>query len=273
VTTGAGSVVSFSRPPQSFSADGDRATLCSPRKLVVFGCLAVLGVALLTSLGVWQVERRAWKLDLIDQVERRVHAAPVPAPGPALWPRITAAKDAYRHVSVTGHFLDVRPALVQAVTERGGGYWVLAPFRSADGFTILINRGFIPADHAEDKLHAAHAIGDTVMLTGLLRVTEPGGGFLRHNDPGADRWYSRDVAAIATARAVRDVAPYFIDANASAEASGAPIGGLTVITFPNNHLVYAVTWFGLAIMLAGWSLYAARQEWRIRRFRAAGIAN
>jgi surfeit locus 1 family protein len=235
-------------------------------KLFAFAASATIGVAVLMGLGVWQLERRVWKLDLISRVEQRVHAAPVSAPGPASWPRINAADDAYRRVRVTGHFLGARETLVQAVTERGGGYWVVAPFRAMEGFTVLVNRGFVPADRAQSELRAAEAPGETT-LTGLLRVTEPGGAFLRHNDPAADRWYSRDVAAIAAARGIQEVAPYFIDADRSADPAAFPVGGLTVIAFPNNHLLYALTWFGLAAMLAGWSLYVAILEWRLRRIR------
>ena len=98
----------------------------------------------------------------------------------------------------------------------------------------------------------------------LLRVTEPGGGFLRSNDPAGDRWYSRDVAAIAAARGVTEAAPYFIDAEAS-PAGGYPVGGLTVLKFRNNHLVYALTWFALDLMLIAAAAYVARSEWKRRR--------
>ena len=235
-------------------------------KLFAFGAVATIGAAVLMGLGVWQLERRVWKLDLISRVEQRVHAASVSAPGPSSWPRINATDDAYRRVRVTGHFLGARETLVQAVTERGGGYWVVAPFRAMEGFTVLVNRGFVPAERAESESRATQAPGDTT-LTGLLRVTEPGGAFLRHNDPATDRWYSRDVAAIAAARRIQEVAPYFIDVDRSADPAALPVGGLTIIAFPNNHLLYALTWFGLAVMLAGWSLYVALQEWRFRRIR------
>ncbi|MCA3579738.1 MAG: SURF1 family protein, partial [Bradyrhizobium sp.] len=88
-------------------------------------------------------------------------------------------------------------------------------------------------------------------VTGLLRMSEPKGGFLRSNDPAAGRWYSRDVAAIAATRGLSQVAPYFIDADATPNPGGTPLGGLTIVRFPNNHLIYALTWFALAFMLAG----------------------
>jgi surfeit locus 1 family protein len=245
----------------------ERRVPASPVRLAVLGIVAGVTVALLTVLGIWQVQRLGWKRDLIARVDQRVHAAPVPAPGPAAWPHINAAADAYRRVLVRGQFLSGCDTLVRAVTELGGGFWVLAPFRAADGFTVLVNRGFVSSAEARGEGCAIARPSGDVTLTGLLRITEPGGGFLRHNDPAAGRWYSRDVAAIANARGLIEVAPYFIDLDASANRVAKPVGGLTVIAFPNNHLVYALTWFGLAIMAAGWSLHALRLDLAQRRAR------
>jgi surfeit locus 1 family protein len=229
--------------------------------------LALLGVTGLMALGVWQLERRVWKLQLIDQVEQRIHAAPVAVPAPETWPQINAADDAYLRVSASGRFLNDRETLVQAVTERGSGYWVITPFRTVQGFTVLINRGFVAPDLRDPAKRVAGRIAGDTVITGLVRMTEPKGGFLRANDPAAGRWYSRDVAAIAAARGLSDVAPFFIDADATPNPGGWPVGGLTVIAFPNNHLVYALTWFGLALMLIGAMAFVAHDEWRFRRGR------
>lgn len=215
----------------------------------------VVCVAVLLGLGVWQVERRAWKLDLIDRVEHRVHAVAVPIPTPADWTRVNRADDEYRHVTATGHFLNDRETLVQALTVDGPGYWVVTPLETADHGTVLVNRGFVPVERRDPSTRSAGNPVGTVEVAGLLRITEPGGGFLRRNDPAANRWYSRDVAAIAAARGLSRVAPFFIDADAAANPGGWPKGGLTVIAFPNNHLIYALTWFTLAIMLAGAGLH------------------
>ncbi|MDQ0468603.1 SURF1 family protein [Labrys wisconsinensis] len=235
----------------------------SPALLLVLGLSAALVFAGLTALGVWQLQRRVWKLDLIAQVDQRVHAAPVDTPGPAAWPAIDAARDGYRRVRAQGVFQGERAAWVQAATALGSGYWLLVPLRTDQGFTVLVNRGFVP----DRRTVAGPARAE---VTGLLRLTEPGGGFLRSNDPAADRWYSRDVAAIAQARGLTDVAPYFIDADAVPGNAGGPVGGLTVVSFPNNHLVYALTWFALAAMVAGGAAYVAREEWRARRSPAPG---
>jgi surfeit locus 1 family protein len=228
------------------------------------GLLCALAIAALTKLGIWQLERRVWKLNLIEQIEHRVNAAPVSAPGPAQWPRITADRDAYRRVRVAGQFLNEREILVQAVTRLGSGFWVLTPLRARDGFTVLVNRGFVPPDKRDLKTRTAGLTGDAAVVSGLMRMTEPTGGFLRANNPAADRWYSRDVAAISAARQITPAAPYFIDADATPVPGGLPVGGLTVIELPNNHLVYALTWFALALMLAGAVVYIGREEWRIR---------
>jgi surfeit locus 1 family protein len=290
----------------------------SPLFLAVAGTVAVLFFVLFVALGTWQVERRAWKLDLIARVEQRVHAPPAAAPGPAQWPTITAAAAEYRRVTATGTFLDDSQTLVQAVTDLGAGYWVLTPLRLADGSIVLVNRGFVPADDrdrvqpgaspapavmppsvanvrpdatsapAAAPARSASAMppglppaAPTARVTGLLRMTEPHGGFLRHNDPAVNRWYSRDVQAIAAARGLTQVAPYFIDAEVGPGDANAPRGpsktadasppsppangprtptanepavtpvpGLTVITFHNSHLVYAITWYTLALMVA-----------------------
>ncbi|WP_210248618.1 SURF1 family protein [Methylobacterium sp. WL6] len=219
--------------------------------MAAFNLASALAVAGLVALGIWQVERRAWKLDLIARVEARIGAAPVPAPGPAAWPSVTEAADAYRHVRVAGRFRHESTTLVQAVTVLGGGFWVLTPL-VADGFTVLVNRGFVPSDR-RDPAGWRRPEGE-VDFTGLLRLTEPGGAFLRSNATAEDRWYSRDVAAIASARGLSGIAPYFIDADASAD-DRLPVGGLTVVAFHNNHLVYALTWFTLAAMTLGAAIY------------------
>jgi surfeit locus 1 family protein len=223
--------------------------------LIALSLIAALMVGGLATLGMWQIDRLAWKRDLIEQVESRVHAAPVPAPPTG------SKEDAYRRVTVTGHFLHDRATLVQASTVRGAGYWVLTPLVTDRGFTLLVNRGFVPP---QERSRYSKPMG-VVQVTGLVRLSEPGGGFLRGNAPAADRWYSRDVAAIATARSLHSpVANYFIDAEHDGLKDALPMGGLTVLTFPNNHLSYAATWFALAAMAAGAYMIVMRHEWKER---------
>lgn len=221
-----------------------------PARLLV-GALALAVFAGLVALGLWQLERRSWKLALITQTERRLAAPPIAAPPPARWAGIDRS-DAYTRVILSGRYRPAANTFVQAATALGSGYWVLTPLDTGK-FTVLVNRGFVPPD-ARQQVAPPSGL---VTVQGLLRVTEPGGGFLRTNDPAADRWYSRDVAAIAAKRGLENAAPYFVDAERS--GSGWPRGGLTVVRFSNNHLVYALTWFGLAALLAFMTAWVA---WR-----------
>lgn len=217
------------------------------------GLCLLLAVAF-TWLGVWQLERRAWKLDLIARVEQRLHTPPTAVPGPAEWPTLMRAQNEYQRLTATGEFSHASETLVLAVTEKGRGHWVLTPFKTAEGFTVLVNRGFVDAVHKLPATRAAGQVSGTVTVSGLLRFTEPGGGFLRTNNPAEGRWFSRDVQAIAATQGLANPAPYFIDADAVSYKGGMatpgswPVGGLTVVSFRNSHLVYALTWFCLASM-------------------------
>lgn len=258
----------------------------SPAALVGLAVCAIGLIAALLALGTWQVERRQWKLDLIERVEQRVHASAVAAPGPTQWPLVTPATHEYRRVQVTGTYLHDLAVWVQATTRLGSGYWLLTPLRTADGSTVLVNRGFVPPEARDRPASSGCTSTGESIVTGLLRFSEPGGAFLRHNDPGANRWYSRDVLAIAASLRMTRVAPYFVDADAAGPSLGeapdaaldtapdsapvsaahrCPVGGLTVIAFPNNHLVYAITWYALALMTAGATGYVGREEWRLRQ--------
>ncbi len=222
--------------------------------------LVLLALALVfVGLGVWQVQRRAWKHALIATVEGRVHAVPVAPPAPDKLAPAAVADLAYLRISAPGRYRSGPDTLVRAVSDLGAGYWVMTPFDTATGYTILVNRGFVAQD---DKDRARWRPDGAVMLIGLLRSSEPGGGFLRANDPAAGRWYSRDVIAIARAAKLGPVAPYFVDADRLPGGDG-PVGGLTVIRFSDNHTVYALTWFIMALM-------SAFGAWRLFRRRLAG---
>ncbi|MEW6760043.1 MAG: SURF1 family protein [Pseudomonadota bacterium] len=235
----------------------------------------LLLVALFLALGTWQVVRLQWKLDLIARVDARVHADPVPPPGAARWTQVGKESDEYRRVRVSGHYLYAFTTPVQALSELGAGFWLLTPFCTDEGHIIFINRGFIPAASNKPGSYPARraganpcaAPGDKVEVTGLLRINEPKGGFLRENDPANNRWYSRDVVKLAAARGLSNVAPYFIDAGRGQDPQGAPeraVGGLTVISFTNNHLVYALTWFALALMAGAAWWWVSRHGGTIR---------
>ncbi|WP_448251464.1 SURF1 family protein [Ottowia oryzae] len=237
------------------------------RRAAVWALLATLFIVFL-SLAAWQVQRRSWKLALIERVEQRAHGQPQPLSPPASWPNLTAAQAEYQPVAVSGTWLPQHTILSQAVTELGAGFWVMTPLQQADGSRVWINRGFVP-DHQRAAWlggGAPSTDGPPVHVQGLWRANEPDGGFLRHNDPAAGRWYSRDVIAMAQAQKLANASPFFIDAGLPGEARDAadstawPRPGLTVIRFHNSHLVYVLTWLALAALTAVAAVLVRRHE-------------
>lgn len=223
--------------------------------LIVASALASIGFI---ALAAWQFQRLGWKQDLIARIEQQLQVEPV---APPVASAVVSTTDEYRRLRLRGRF-EPREVLVQATTALGGGFWVLAPLRLEDGRAVLVNRGFVPPEQRAPQQHAAP--DGLVELTGLLRLTETGGGPLRRNVPAEGRWYSRDVAGIAAQLGVAgQVAPYFVDEAADpAQPRRWPRPGLTVIRFANNHAVYAATWLALAAMAAAAAGYLVREERR-----------
>ncbi len=200
----------------------------------------------------------------MQRVDARVHASPESAPDVSQWKAVSKDVDEYRRILVEGNFLSDKDTLVVTATDLGSGYWVLTPFQRLDESIVLVNRGFIT-----QGVQPAPPLTSLQQVVGLLRMTEPEGNVLRANEPTSDRWYSRDVAAIATHQELI-AAPYFIDAEErepeqlplAAQIGQIPVGGLTRISFYNSHMVYAVTWYGLAVMIIGAGIIMVREDRR-----------
>lgn len=212
----------------------------------------------LLGLGTWQVVRLQWKEDLITRVDTRVHAEPIAAPDN--WSQVTRDNSEYLHVFANGKYLYKAQSYSYALTDLGDGYWVMTPMQLDSGKIIYVNRGFIPTAK-KDAFDAATPDNDQENhhISGLLRITEPKGAFLRKNMPAEHKWYSRDVAAMGASAGLDQVAPYFIDADKNQSADALPVSGLTQIKFPNNHLQYAITWYVMAILLLV-ALYNVRRS-------------
>ena len=178
---------------------------------------------LFAGLGAWQVERLQWKLALIRTVDARLAAAPVAPPPKSKWSSSDPQALEYTRLRLSGRFDHQRTTRVDALTDLGPGWWVLTPLDTGEG-TIIVNRGFVPKAPVRQVDPAG-----AVTVTGLLRASEPGGRFLRANDARANLFYSRDVDAIARARGLNHVAPFFIDAAAGPDPGAWPRGGLTVV--------------------------------------------
>lgn len=234
--------------------------------LLAAGCAFLILVA----LGTWQLERRAWKIGLIAQVESRVAAPARPLPPPAGWASLTRAGNEYAHVTVTGTFDHGRETLIYTVADgegpsKGPGFLVITPLRLTGGGTVLVNRGFVPDAARDPAARSAGQVAGAVTITGLLRFAEEASYFVPANDPARNGWYRRDPAQIAAARGLADVAPFLIDADGTPNPGGLPQGGGTRLAFPNRHLEYALTWYGLAAALVG-----VTAAYLLLRRRAAG---
>jgi surfeit locus 1 family protein len=226
------------------------------RALIVPGLCALAALVVLASLGVWQLQRLAWKEALIARVTARMQIsfAP-PAPAESEWPNVNAVDDEYRRVRVTGTFRHDREALVYALLSEpkgkfsGPGYWVLTPIETAGGALLFVNRGFVPLERANAATRREGQVAGIVTVTGLLRMAEGRSWFTPADDPARHLWQTRDPAAIAKAYGLSRAAPFFVDADDAPNPGGLPQGGETKLVFPNRHLEYALTWFGLALAL------------------------
>ena len=227
------------------------------RRSLIIPTLFMLAMgSFLVGLGIWQLHRLTWKEGLIEEVAERTMLPPVAPPSEAQWPSLTRDDLEYSHWQVTGKFDHSKE--IRAFTNlpdakgpvSGVGYWVMTPLLRADGSTVLINRGFVPEARRDPASRQEGQVAGSVTISGLARWTEDRNTFTPADDPGKGQWFTRDIAGIAKAEDLTRVAPFFIDADASAPG-GLPQGGETLLSFPNNHLQYALTWFGLAIGLVG----------------------
>jgi surfeit locus 1 family protein len=224
------------------------------RELVLPGAFALAGITVLIGLGLWQVERKAWKEDLIAALTERLAAAPAPLPPQRQWNDLDPARDEFRSVNVHAEFLPGQDALIYTGGSSlrsdvsGAGYWVFTPARVEDGGTVVVNRGFVPQGRERDIA----APTGTIDIIGALRWPEPRGLLTPNDDPAHNLWFARDQIVIAADKKWGDVAPFYLDMERPAPADGNwPRPGALTVKLPNNHLGYALTWFGLAAALAG----------------------
>ncbi len=225
-----------------------------PRKGLALACGAV-AFLILIGLGTWQVQRLHWKEGLLHTIDTRMHSAPLPLD--AVERKFAETGDVdYVPVTVTGTFLHGGERDFFATWEGALGFNVYTPLKLDDGRFVLVNRGFVPYDMKDPSTRRQGEVPGTVTVTGLARNPLPAkpSMMLPDNEPAKNIffWKDRDVmAATAGLPAGARIVPFFIDADKTPNPGGLPIGGVTIVDLPNNHLQYAVTWYGLAAALAG----------------------
>ena len=204
-------------------------------------------------LGTWQLERLTWKLNLIATVNSHMAAAPLTLDAITA---MTADEAQYRKVTLHGRFDHSREAYVFATDNGAPDYHVLTPFITDDGRTLMVDRGEIPKDRLDPASRDAGNPQGETQVTGVWRTPDAPGSFTPAPDIARRTWYARDLAGIAAAEHLRLAAPVVVEADATPNPGGFPKGGQTVVAFRNQHLSYAVTWFGLAACLLGvWLAY------------------
>jgi surfeit locus 1 family protein len=243
------------------------ASLQTGRSLVFPSLAALVAFAILIGLGTWQLQRKAWKDGLLAQIEARAHGEPGALVPPSGWATWRASEDEFRRVRVTGTFLHPfeTPVYGLAPGQRGApaqGYYLMTPLRLADGATVMVNRGFVPMELRDPTTRPESQPAGEVTVTGLVRAPEERNAFTPADDPARNTWFARDPQAIAKARKLDRLAPFYVEADATPNPGGWPKGGQTRLDLPNNHLQYAVTWYGIALTLVG--VFAAFAWRRIR---------
>jgi surfeit locus 1 family protein len=207
---------------------------------------ALAALIVLVSLGTWQVERLRWKEALIAERTAQLAAPAALLPAQADWPAWN-----FRRVEAPGTFRHDLEQLFGASTHDGQlGHHVLTPLLRADGSALLVDRGWVPADQAHPAARRDGQVEGPITITGIARYRgdDAANWFTPANQPEQAMWFSYDLPALEQALDLA-LLPVVVEADDRPNPGGLPIGGLTRITLTNNHLQYAITWYGLALTL------------------------
>ena len=240
---------------------------------------AVLLFAGLLALGTWQLQRKTWKENLIATLNDRQAAAPSALSVPDTWARLDRSSDEYRRVAFPATFDHAKEALVYAAASAfrpdvsGRGYWIFTPARLAGGAIVMVNRGFVPEERKDAATRSDGQVAGPVEIVGTLRWPEGRTWFSPVDDPAHNLWFVRDPAAIAAGKGIGHAAPFYVEQESPVPPGGWPKPGKLVVRLRNEHLQYAITWYGLALVLVvafvAWALTSRREAAPADR-RAAG---
>ncbi len=230
---------------------------------------ATIAFAVLIGLGTWQLQRKTWKEGLIAALTAQLAAPPIPLPAASSWPDLDVNRLQYHRVTVTAQFDNAKEALVWAAPSAfrrdvsGPGYWIFTPAHLADGSVVIVNRGFVPEGRQNPKSRPQGQIAGPITIVGALRWPDARHWFTPNDEPAQNLWFTADPAAIAAANGLGPVAPFYVEQESPAPPGGLPHPGKLVVSLPDNHLQYALTWYGLAgvlvVMFASW-VYGNRGE-------------
>jgi cytochrome oxidase assembly protein ShyY1 len=221
-----------------------------------FGLFTLVMVAAFVGLGLWQLQRRVEKHELIAALTERLATAPVSLPPRSQWNTLTPARDEFRRVSFTATYIRLPDAMVysagSAVREdiSGPGTWAFLPAKLPAGEIVVINAGIVEntmQDRAVQDRAVTKLVNDQpATLTGYLRFSEGAGMLTPAVSPEKRLWFTRDVSDMAKQLAWSEVAPFYIDLESPVPPNGVPKPGPLQVHLKDDHMQYAVTWFTLA---------------------------
>jgi len=216
--------------------------------------LALAAFATLIALGTWQVQRLFWKENLLGAIAERTQGAPV-ALDEVVRRKAAGEPVEYYKVTVTGEFDHNGEQFFFATHQGRSGYFVYTPLARSDGSLVFVNRGFVPLDFKDPETRPEGQLEGEVTISGLVRepLTEKPSWVVPDNDPEKNIFFWKDIAGLAKNAGLdrQKLLDIYVDADNTPVPGGLPEGGVTIIDLPNSHLQYAVTWYGLALALAG----------------------
>ena len=235
------------------------------RSLFVPVVFVIAALAAFVALGTWQVERKAWKETLIAELDRKLSAPPTDLPARERWPQLNPAADEFRRVAFPAEFLGDEALVYSSGSSlrpdaAGPGYWVFAPARLTGGSLVVVNRGFVPEGKQDPA--GRQKPSDVVDIVGAMRWPEARGTFTPADDPAKNLWFARDPAAMAAAKNWGTIAPFYIDQEAPPAPGGLPRVAPLKPSLTNNHLQYAITWYGLALVTLVAAIFFVRAQRR-----------
>ena len=209
------------------------------RRTIFILIIGLAGIAVLLSLGTWQVQRLTWKQGILAEIDAKISGVPIALPAA---PNVTTHK--YQPVEISGRFVESRIRVLVSQKLIGAGYRIIQPFQTQDR-VILIDRGFVKIDQIEDLRN------DQASVLGNLHWPDEVDDYTPEPDMKRDIWFARDVTALAD---TLNTDPILVIAREitpdSEKVSPIPISSSGI---PNDHLQYAITWFALAAVWAGMS--------------------
>ena len=238
------------------------------RGLLLPALLALLALAVLLGLGTWQLERKRWKEDLGAMLSARLSAAPATLPQPSAWATLDQKEWEFRRVTFMAEFQHAQEARVygSGSTFRpdvsGPGYWIFTPARLSAGTSVMVNRGFVPEGQQDPQSRQQGQTGGVIEITGVMRWPERRGMFTPGDDLARNLWFVRDHHTIAAVKNLGAMAPFYIEQESPPAPGGWPKAGRLRVNLPNNHLGYALTWYGLALSLTAVFIFWMRARRR-----------